>query len=216
MLFASLDYLQYRLQRGAYSRQALEAQGGRLATSTNFPEGGRGEAGNYFVMHTRTSTLSWLIMYLTHSAWSHAGIFARGGYVVDATTAGMLKHRFSDYMDGRSYVMISDLPLSEEERSNVIERAESLVGAAYGWGKALRMGRRIVLGRHHNYHPRISADILLTLALLSLPALAWPRVLVFTGSLAVMYVVVVLCNWPYRRRVRKQASASSTGISKPE
>ena len=103
MLFALHDHIAYRLGRGRYSRSAIKAEGGLRATSENFPDLSMLKPGDAFWVHPRQSGISWIIMYLQDGIWSHVGSFSENGNVIDATTAGVREHPFSDYLDGESF-----------------------------------------------------------------------------------------------------------------
>src|SRR6266853_580503 len=103
MIFAILDYMDYRCRRGAYSDALLRAEGGRLAAGENFPRPEQFKTGDLVFLHTADSFLSWLVMYYTSSVWSHVASVSENGYIIDAATSGVLEHPFSDYLDGKSY-----------------------------------------------------------------------------------------------------------------
>ena len=108
MIFALIDYAQYRFHTGSYSDAALYAEGWIPATPHNFSGGNEPKPGNYFVMHRRRSTTSWFIMYGTQSRANHAGLFAGNGLVIDALVSGVTQHPLSDYFDGRTYFITND------------------------------------------------------------------------------------------------------------
>jgi hypothetical protein len=143
-------------------------------------------------------------MYFQWSPWSHVGTFVRDGYVVDATTAGVIKHPFSDYLDGESYVMVGSPPASDQQRTAMLEHVESRIGTPYGWLTLIRLGIETLIGHHHRFHRRLFWDVLLTLMMLSLPALKFPRVLRVTSGIAAGYTIVVLINLRSRRQMRRR------------
>ncbi len=209
MLLALLDYRDYLSQRGRYSPDSVERQGGRLMIPENFPNPSALAPGTLFFMHTRTHFLSWLIMYFQsggdsgHSIWSHTGLFSYNGDIIDVTTEGVVEHPFSDYFDGESYVSIVDAPVADEsKRHEVIAHGRSRLGAPYGWEIAIQLGLRTLYGRDHHYHPKFSVDLLILLALLSLPGLRWTRWLYLTGTVAAHYLTMVVLNRPARERER--------------
>lgn len=210
MLFALLDYRDYLSQRGVYSPSYIEQRGGRLLVPENFDDLDVYPPVTLFVMHTRTHFLSWLIMYFQsdgksqHSIWSHTGIFTYDGNILDVTTEGVVEHPFSDYFDGESYASILEVPFHDEsKRHEAVAWGRSQIGTPYGWGTAVYIGLRILLGRDNNYHPRLSADVAVVLALFSLPGLWSRKWLYLTGIAAALYFTLVVLNRPARERDRE-------------
>lgn len=209
MLFALLDYRDYLAQRGRYSPSFVEQKGGRLMIPENFPNPSAYTPGTLLFMHTRTHFLSWLIMYFQsggksgHSIWSHTALFSYDGDIIDVTTEGVIEHPFSDLFDGESYVSIVEVPVADENmRHDIVAHGRSQLGARYGWETAMQMGLHTLYGWDGHYHPKFSADLLILLALLSLPGLRWKRWLYLTGAVAAHYLAIVILSRPARERER--------------
>ena len=106
-LFALIDYFKYRLKRGRYSCTALEKAGWKLATRDNLlPFADKFKIGDVLFYHDPNSVRGWMIMYWTDCVASHVAGFVENGQLLDATTSGVMKHPFTDYLDGRSYLCI--------------------------------------------------------------------------------------------------------------
>jgi hypothetical protein len=208
VLFASLDYRDYLSQRGKYAPESIRKLGGRLMTPENFPDPSVFRPSDMLLMHTRTSFLSWLIMYFQsgvsaeHSIWSHVAMISYEGNIMDATVEGIIEHPFSDYFDGESYGIVLDTELSDEERAKGVAYGRSRLGTPYGWGTVFSIGLNILYGRDHSYHPKFSADVLIVLALLAIPGLRWKRWLRFTAFIALHYLAAVISNRSARERSR--------------
>lgn len=211
MLFALYDYVCYRFQLRHYAPAVVEAQHARLAISENFPEEGvrtKCEPGDAFFLHTRNSFVSWLIMYYTNSLWSHVGAFAENGKIVDATTSGVIKHEFLDYIDGESYILLKKLDKSYDlDTQKMMEFAERQVGSPYNWAALPRIFIHIVSGRDPKYRIRYTLDFLLLLLpflLLrySVPVVGW--IAVTCGAILVLFVGynVAKRKWSERRSTR--------------
>lgn len=161
MLFALLDYYRYRSQRGIYSTAYIRERNGPLLTRENFPDPTVFKPGSVFFIHRRVSLTSWFIMYVTSSPWNHTGIFTGDGTVVEALTGGTIEHPFSDYLDGRSYMSAYTPPYpSANGPMNAVAHVRSMIGVPYNWLGVLRLGAKILLGRHSHYRPRLSIDVL--------------------------------------------------------
>lgn len=217
MLLALLDYRDYILQRGKYSPTSIERSGGRLMVAENFLGYEHLKPSTLFFMHTRTSTLSWSIMYFQsrhedgNSVWSHVGTFTYDGYIIDVTTEGVIEHPFSDYFDGESYVRIVDFPVPEEDkRDEAVAWLRSQIGTPYGWDIVTYLGLRRLFGKDADYHPKFSVDILIVLAVVSLPGLRWKRWQHVIINIALAHIAAVIYNHPHREkeRVLHERSAS--------
>lgn len=166
MLFAAVDYLCYRTQRGRYQTTKVEANGWKLATRDNFGGLRQPRPADILVFHIVGSALSWVVMYVTNSLASHVATMVDGGNMVEVTTSGATRHPLSDSFDGHSYLVAGAPPgITYEQRAKVTETNNSSVGTPYGWYSAVRLGMRNVVGaRYTRSHPRLYADVALTLA----------------------------------------------------
>jgi hypothetical protein len=208
MIFAVTDFLKYRLGSGRYSARRLQKEGGSLAISNNFSAPGVLEPGNFFLLHTRVSIASWVIMYMTSSVWSHGGFIVHDGQVIDATPIGVTKHPFSDYLDGRSYIAIKSVPTTPDRLQEGLDLAEAAVGEPYSWSMMFARGLMIFFGRSADYRPRISIDLILTLGILLALSFSWPTTIIALALFAVPYSLIVVHNWPERRRARSDPGSA--------
>lgn len=165
MLIAIIDFLKYRLRRGRYSDHSLSAEG-RLAVSSEFPNYMKYTLGDIFIYHRHNSFLSWLVMYFTDSVWSHVGNFIGHGQIIEATTSGVMKHDFMDYMDGSGYLQIRILKpaLSAGQADKMNKFLHGKIGARFNWRGVLRLFTKIILGNHHHYDFKYSADFAILLS----------------------------------------------------
>jgi hypothetical protein len=204
MIFALIDFAQYRLQRGRYSPRRLQEQGAALAVSENFSAPGVLEPGNFFFLHRRVSAASWIIMYMTSGIWSHQGTIVHGGQVIDATPGGIQKHPFSDYLDGQSYIAVGSVMTTQQLLQEGLDFAEASVGLPYSWGMVFGRALMILAGRNADYRPRVSIDLMLTVGILTFISFDWPTSMAALAFFAVPYTLLVLLNWPERRRARSE------------
>ena len=205
MIFALVNFAQYRLQRGRYSPRRLQEQGAALAVSENFSAPSLLEPGNFFFLHRRVSVASWIIMYMTSGLWSHQGVIVDDGQVIDATPGGIRKHPFSDYLDGQSYIAVASVPTTQELLQEGLGFAEASVGLPYSWGMVFGRAVMILAGRNADYRPRISVDLILTVGILTFISFDWPTSIAALALFAVPYTLLVLVNWPERRRARSES-----------
>ncbi len=208
MLFALIDYYRYRTQHGIYSPAYIEGRNGRLLTPKNFPDMSIFEAGDIFFTHRRVSMTSWAVMYLTASPWAHTGTFSGNGNILEAVTQGVIEHPFTDYLDGRSYMSVYKMSyLDNESREKAIKFERSQLGTPYNWLGVIRLGINILIGRHDHYHPKLLGDVLITLGVLTLPALRWRPWAFITSATATAYLSAVVCNSPIREDMRRTMNA---------
>ncbi len=215
MLFAILDYINYRRRRGHYSDESIRKEGGRLAAPENFPMlldlGPR----HRFVYHTRDSFLSWLVMYYTASVWSHVGNFTERGHIIDATTAGVIEHPLSDYFDGKSYIIILAAKkglVSDEQLAKSLEWGRRQIGCGFNWPGLRRFFWSIVFGAHANYRFRVSGDILILLLVLCPLAYLSHTFGVLLLLVSSLYVFIVVMNTTKRRAMRRMLTESGVNL----
>lgn len=174
MLFALIDYAHYRMQRGRYHRAKIEAAGYRLATLENFSGVRHPRPADVIVFHTRTSALSWLVMYFTNSVASHVAMMTDEENVTEVTTSGVVRHPFTDLLDRQSFLACGSPPdLTDEKRAAVGAAADQMLDARFDWLLAARMGaRESVWAKHAHYNPRLYADAAMTVFVLGRVALS--------------------------------------------
>jgi hypothetical protein len=205
MIFAILDYINYRSRRRAYSDALLRAEGGRLATEENFPRPEQFKTGDLVFLHTADSFLSWLVMYYTSSVWSHVASVSENGYIIDATTSGVLEHSFADYLDGKSYILMKRVrEITDEQRQKMLTSCREQVGGRFNWVGVVRLFLDIVCGFHARYRVHFSVDFLLLAACFT-PLWLLSRVI---GTCVVVaataYLLVVIATTPIRHAMRRR------------
>src|ERR1039458_498005 len=163
MIFAILDYMNYRRRRGTYSDASIRAEGGQLAVPENFPHPEQFKMPTLVALHTADCFLSWLVMYYTSSVWSHVASFSENGYIIDATTDGVIEHPFSDYLDGKSYILIKtfEIKTTDEQQKGVLAWAREQVGCGFNWVGVIRLFLYTIFGFRDKYRVRYSVDFLL-------------------------------------------------------
>jgi hypothetical protein len=202
MMFAVIDYVAYRLKRGKYSAASIEAEGGKLASPGNFPEGQFPQPAAIIVFHTRDSFLSWLVMYFTNSVWSHSAVATYDGEFVEVTVdQGTIEHPFADSLNSKDYVKYG-LPrqLTADQQAGIVAAAQASVGnVRFSWFGAIRLGFYILMGRHPTRHPRLYADILLLLSMFYWLGRNKRLIKLTSTSLVFLYIVILSKNRKYRK-----------------
>jgi len=145
-------------------------------------------------------------MYYTNGPWSHTGLFAENGYVIESITHGVVKRPFSDYLDEKSYIAImspTETYVTWEQWQKIIAHAESYLGMPYGWIMGAIMGLNIITGRASSFRWKFVFDHLLLLSFCSLLGLWWPPAGYFFGTLGALYLLIVLINVKLKRSKKK-------------
>jgi hypothetical protein len=195
MLLALVDYACYRAQRGRYRPSKVEAAGYKLATRANFSNAYAPRPADSIVMHVQDSPLSWLVMYVTNSLASHVAIGVDQADVIEANVDGVVRHPFADLLDGRSSIQAgSPSSISEEQRAQVVEGAEEMIGAGYSWRLAGWLGlRHIGWARYAHYNPRLYFDTSLVLLVLGRAGFS-KRTLCYQATPLLLYGVTLTVN----------------------
>jgi hypothetical protein len=203
MIVALCDYLSYRMRIGRYSGRAIEALGGKLADADHWSGDNRPGPGQYIVVHTRNSFLSWLVMYFTDSVWSHSAIVVDRGDIVEVTLAGTVAHPFKDCLNDQDYIIASRDSLTMDQQRGIIGDARSRVGVTkFGYRIALHIGLRTLAGRDSAYRFRLSLDVI-TPVLTACYFGRHRRRLAIIGFLSsFFYLIVVASNCKRRKEER--------------
>jgi hypothetical protein len=181
--------------------------GWRIATLDNFRSFHLYPTGDTLFVSTSDSFLGWLVMYYTSSVFSHVAIVNGNGIVTDVTTAGIAKHSFADYLDGKSYLMVLGTGDQYEGQDKKLRKyLDSTLGRPYGWHKIVRMFLQIVFGSHVHFSWKFYFDfLLLMLFLCGTVGLLVPAAVVPSATAIALYTSVVVAN---RHRWNKQKRES--------
>jgi hypothetical protein len=206
MLLGLVDYLNYRRKRGRYSQSSIGRVGLRPATAWNFTPS-QLVPGDLIFLHPVDSSLSWFIMYATNSPVSHMAMSVGSGEIIDATFAGVQVSPFAQLLDGKSYLSIVRLDLSDEQRGQIRELLSQVIGKPYGWGMALRQGFMQVIGKSDRPNVRLYVDVVLTLAAASSGIRGFSgKAAKLSATLGGIYLTAVLAN---RVRVWQRGKVSA-------
>lgn len=166
MVFALIDYINYKRKRNQYSIGAIRKQGGLELNDENYAKIFPLRPGFILIHHTH-SFVSWLIMYFTTGVWSHTMNPVGPFNVLDVTLSGTLVHPFKDYFNKGIYAMIVYFNIPEDKVDFGIaqELAQESIGIKYGYHKAFRIFLYIIFGLKHSYRLKFSIDIFVTLLL---------------------------------------------------
>jgi hypothetical protein len=206
---ALLDYAAYRGRRGRYADAVIQAQGARIAEANSL-ELEKLLPGDILFFHTRPSVVSWMVMHLTGSIWSHTAMYVGGGLVTDATCIGVMTHPLADYFNGESSFSARRPPYPEGGAERAVDAANSSIGKPYGWTMALLIGWQSILGARREFDPRHAVDVLFSLAVSSVPAVFWRPWASVTGLIATLYLATLARNRAAWLALRKETSSAST------
>jgi hypothetical protein len=210
MLLALQDYTAYRFRRGRYSKNAIEAMGGKLAIAANFTGDQAPKPGDIIIVHTRDSFISWLVMYFTNSVWSHTAMAVDNGDIHDVTTYGTFVHPFADFLNGADYLYPGRQPLTNEGRARLVAVAREHGDAQFSWLSAIKIGGYEVIGRSRSTNLRLYIDVLNVLLVSAYLTRKRRRLNGAVLSLIFQYLIVLAANTRYRRgRVFQQAKPLS-------
>jgi hypothetical protein len=204
MLMALLDYAAYRGRRGRYADAVIQREA-RIAKAP--PELAGLLPGDVLFFHTRTSLVSWMVMYVTSSIWSHTAMYVGNGLVTDATSIGVTTHPLADYFNGESSYSAYRPNYPDGGAERAVDATKSLIGHGYAWTMALLIGWQSILGARREFDPRHAVDVLTSLAALSVPAVLWRPEAAITGLIATSYLVTLARNRAAWRALRKELSA---------
>ncbi len=164
MLYAAIDYWNYRHRRGRYSARAMEDQGFALAVESSFPDYKKIPLGHIAFVSTSGSLASWAIMYACDGVISHTTMFYGSGVLHDTITSGVQRRQFAEYFDGSSYIAIT-APPSGTDLASAKAFMDSTLGASYNWFGIARLGLAKLIGNHQGAPWYLCADVLLVIGI---------------------------------------------------
>ena len=91
MIFALVDYLRYRFQRGPYSPRKLEEGGWFLADKSSLNMLKAARNGDVLFSQPVNSFTSWVVMYFQGGPCSHVGMLTNEGTVIEAIAIGVIE-----------------------------------------------------------------------------------------------------------------------------
>ncbi len=152
-----------------YSPKKLLAQGAMLASPHLLNNPDMFHTGDIYLLHTRYSFLSWLVMYYEPSPWSHTGTISQNKNSIDATTSGVIEHPISDYLDNKSYILIYRPNVNTENCENSINKMRSqFLGMQYGWRTVFYIFLVTVYNKKRSYRIKYTLDFLFIIFLINL------------------------------------------------
>jgi len=158
MIFGIIDYIMYYNQFGRYSTKSLKEENGILASEDLLMDWDN-IVGGIIIIHTRISFLSWLVMYVTNSVWSHTGIISGYKKILHATTAGTVEQSFDDLLNNKSHLLVYKVNLPKGELTEIVDTIKkSFLGMPYGWGKAFFFLPRSTFGYSKDFRFRLTLD----------------------------------------------------------
>lgn len=177
MIFALVDYLWYRFQRGPYSPRRLKEASWFLADKSSLDIIRTARNGDIIFSQPTNSFPSWVVMYFQGGPCSHVGTLTKEGTVIEAITTGVVERSASVYFDGKHYLAIGRLPQWDEEiGQRAVSFMRSQIGCRYAWGKVVSLGFHILIGDHWDWRPRTSLDALILLTTAWLAAYKFPSI----------------------------------------
>lgn len=170
MIFALLDYWQYRRLPGRYGILHRESVI-RFAFRGSLPE----ELievlrpGDAIFVQTLNSFLSWSVMYLTKSEFSHVATYMGNSLISHATTSGLVIEPIAHIFSPDALILPCSLKLSEEESKKLADFHRANEGRPYSWSSVIRKGVRILTGREPWFFRwTFIADLIIVLGLLDI------------------------------------------------
>ncbi|MBN1787162.1 MAG: hypothetical protein JW806_02070 [Sedimentisphaerales bacterium] len=195
MIFALIDYLKYKNQKGIYGLESIHKYNAVLAEPSLLPKLEKCKPGDILFVHTAGSIMSWAVMYYTGPGiWSHCATFGKEGYLYDCTTQGVIERHISDYFDGKSYIAVMSIgnKLPDKQRKKMTLRAEQILGAGFDWKGIFFFWLSIISGNNEDFRVCCVADIIILIV--SLMGIFY-KILILRYvflALGVLYLLVVV------------------------
>lgn len=194
-MFALFDYIRYARTPGRFGiRGGISIM--RQAFRGHIPGSllEKLRPGDLFFVQTLDSWLSWMIMYLTHSEFSHVAMYEGGRRVSHATLGGVVSSSVDAIVRPDTLVVPCGLRLNPEQQNRIGQLVAQYKGAPYDWSLVIRKGLSILIGREPTYF-RLTffCDLGVLLAILDVPTLLITGRVIFLWLL-LAYALVVATN----------------------
>ena len=151
MIFALVDYCNYRRGRGRYSAEQLSAANWLHATPEAFSGDNALRPGDAVVVHTKGSLTSWVLMYFQQSPANHNFFVIDNGDIVDVDRTGVHVKRLDHYLTGQYWFCTSQNlairnGMTDDQRRASVDFAKGEIGKGYAWHVILYLAVNISTG----------------------------------------------------------------------
>lgn len=218
MLFAFVDYQQYKRKTGRFARDLTKSiMGGAFEGLVPETAVQMLRPGDVLVVQTLERFASWAIMYVTQSEVSHVVFYVGDRKIAHATPArGVVIDPIETLFAPNTRLLPCVWPMPDEKRAEVARAVrESYEGRPYGWIPALRKGMRILVGRDWPaFRWSFFVDISLFIFLLDLPFLLVVEHPVLTWLMLVLLSLIAwnAVYWRIRPLKFNESTAKPTDI----
>jgi len=131
---------------------------------------GRLRPGDWIFVQTLGCWVSWAIMYLTRSEFSHVAMYDGNGRVTHATTSGVGTQPLTSMISQETLIVPCRLPQGDECPTRPSDAMARHLGKPFDWPLVVLKGLRIVLGREPVYfRASFFLDAAIVLAVLDIP-----------------------------------------------
>lgn len=201
MIFAIVDYFNFRHQRGRYSRNNHKepmAYGFDKLIPKNIQTSL--QEGDTVLSTSFDSGISWAIMYFTSSLISHVSAYIGNGQIIHGTLSGSRKDLIETLYGEKSRFIIVRPPIPKEKQSqNEIDYSD-FENIPYSMKTVLKKLFLIVSGRDWPYYRwKFYFDILILFLLIDLPFIYFFNISIFllVPLLLLVLIVINAVRWRY-------------------
>jgi hypothetical protein len=192
VIFALIDYLRYRFQKGPYSLRKLERDGWFVGDKSSLDVLKAANDGDILCCQPLNSPASWIVMYFQGGPCSHVAMLTKQGNVIEAIASGVVERPASVYFDGKHYLTIRHHQQWTEEMGRaLVSSMRKLIGCRYGWGKLVSLGFHILIGNTSDWRPRIGIDAFILLATVWLAAYKIPSIRWVVLAIGALYAATL-------------------------
>jgi hypothetical protein len=195
MIFAAIDYFNYRRQRSRYSLKN-ETDPMTYAFKEELPDSivSKMNPGDVILSASYDWWVSWAIMYLTSSQISHLAIYVGNQEILHETLSDSVKEPIEALFGPKTRLIVGRFRQKDGQEINVKDITSKYVGIRYAIEDVILKGIRIITGRDWPYFRwKFYIDITILFFILDVPFMVMIKLPIFS-LLSIPYLLLVIRN----------------------
>lgn len=201
MLFAVIDYLNYRRQKGRFSFKN-EKDPMTYAFKSNLPESvvNKLKPADVILLGSYDWLVSWAIMYLTSSQISHLALYIGNREILHETLSGSVKEPIEAIYGPNTRLIIGQFPQNDSQKISLDGIISKYTGIRYAIEDVVIKGLRIISGRDWPYFRwKFFFDISILIFFLDVPIIMLLGFPIFSFIILFHLLLIIINSMLWRK-----------------